>query len=297
MQEMQDAEESTLIFCSFQNICNYAEKTFRETDFSFLFNHQRKVFSIGYDLDTKRMDQSSYDLLASEARLASLIAIAKNDVPCDHWVSMARPVAQLNGHAALLSWGGSLFEYLMPTLLTRNVPGSMLDKACRTAIAHHITVAKLESIPWGLSESFCYHFDANHSYQYRPFGIKELALNSQLKEDHVIAPYATALALPFQPHETIINLKQLVQLGMLGPYGLYDAIDFTHSRNPSVKQDVVVPIYMTHHQGMIMLSLVNCLKHHVMIHRFHADLRIHTVELLLWEAPILNPNIRVEDRD
>lgn len=298
IKEMLDAKESAQnLLHTFQKISDCAEKTFVEMDFCFLFDNERKVFSVGYDLDTERMDLSSYDLLASEARLASLIAIAKNDIPQDHWVYMARPVALINDKPTLLSWGGSLFEYLMPTLLTRSIPGTLLDRACRAAISHHITIGNQENLPWGLSESSCYQFDAGHSYQYRAFGIKELAVNSNTKKDRVVAPYATALALPFQPKETIENLKQLIKLGMLGTYGLYDAIDFTPSRKHLFKKGAIVPIYMTHHQGMIMLSLVNCLKHHIMVRRFHTNPRIQTVELLLWEAPILNPDTREDDKD
>ncbi len=298
MKEMQTARKSARkLLHSLQKIRCWAEKTFSEMDFGFLFNSQRKVFSVGYNLDNGRLDLSSYDILASEARLASLIAIAKNDVPQDHWAHMARPFAWLNGEPALLSLGGSLFEYLMPTLLARTIPGSLLDGACRIAISGHIAVGNRKSLPWGLSESSCYPFDASQGYQYCSFGVKELAVNSKLGERQVIAPYATALALPFQPRDALNNLVRLIGLGMLGPYGLYEAIDFTLSPSTSFKQGTIVPIYMTHHQGMVMLSLVNCTQHHVMVHRFHADPRIQTVELLLWEVPIPHRNIKVRARD
>jgi cyclic beta-1,2-glucan synthetase len=264
----------------------WVEKTFAEMDFAFFFDRQRKVFSIGYDLEVDRPDISNYDLLASEARLASLVAIAKNDAPLDHWVHMARPMARSNGKLALLSWGGSLFEYLMPTLLMRTVPGTLLDRACRTAIAYHIAAGERSGLPWGFSESSCHPLDASQGYPYRTFGTKDLCINPKPVEARVIAPYATALSLPFEPRAAIANLRRLSRLGALGTYGLYEAVDFTPAYVSATNQGAVVPIYMTHHQGMVMLSLVNCLKQQIMIHRFHADPRIQTVELLLWEAPI-----------
>ncbi len=288
MHSARTTAQSLLL--SLEKVSKWAERTFAGMDFAFLFDFRRKVFRVGYDLELERLDVSSYDLLASEARLASLLAIAKNDIAPDHWMHMARPMDRPYGKPALLSWGGSLFEYLMPSLLTRTIPGTLLDRACRTAIACHIAAGEQAGLPWGLSESSCQPLDTRQGYPYRIFGINDLCVSPKPGDDRVVSPYASALALPFQPQEAIANLKRLSGLGALGACGLYEAIDFTPAHVPEANQGAVVPIYMTHHQGMIMLTLVNCLKKQIMIHRFHADSRIQTVELLLWEASIDVPS-------
>ena len=271
------------------------EACFDSMGFRFLYDPQRKVFHIGYNVDSGRLDSSYYDLLASEARITSLLAIAKGDVPQSHWLYLARPITQLNGTRALLSWSGTMFEYLMPTLLTRRYTGTLLDQSCGAAVEHQIAYGQSRHVPWGISESSFHYFDANQVYQYRAFGVPGLGYKRGLADDLVVTPYASILALPFAPLAVMQNLERFQKLNMFGLYGLYEAADFTAARLGTGQDCAVVRSYMAHHQGMILLSLCNHLHAESMIRRFHADPRIETVRLLLQEqipirAPIEHPH-------
>jgi cyclic beta-1,2-glucan synthetase len=278
-----------------EQIRQRAEAWFTEMNFGFLYDPQRRVFHIGYNVDMGRLDPNYYDLLASEARLTSLIAIAKGDVPQTHWLNMARPITQAGGERMLLSWSGTMFEYLMPTLLARSYPGTLLEQSCRAAVGRQIEYARSKRVPWGISESGYYYLDSNQAYQYRAFGVPELGYKRGLGEDLVIAPYASLLALPIEPHAVAQNLDELEKMGMIGSYGLYEAADFTAGRLATGRNFAIVRSYMAHHQGMILLSLGNYLNGEAMIRRFHADHRIETVQILLQEqtphrAPIEHPH-------
>ncbi len=271
-----------------------AEAYFHAMNFRFLYDPQRKVFHIGYNVDSGRLDSSYYDLLASESRLTSLLAIAKGDVPQNHWLYLARPITQLDGTRALLSWSGTMFEYLMPTLLTKRYADTLLDQSCYAAVEYQIAYGQAKHVPWGISESGFYYFDANEVYQYRAFGVPGLGYKRGLAEDLVVSPYASILALPYAPLAVIQNLARFQKLNMFGLYGLYEAADFTAERLGTGQDCAVVRSYMAHHQGMILLSLCNYLYGENMIQRFHADPRIETVGLLLQEqipvrAPIEHP--------
>jgi cyclic beta-1,2-glucan synthetase len=252
-------------------------------DFSFLFDRRRKVFRIGFNLDAGKLDDNHYDLLVSEARLASLIAIAKGDVPASHWLNLARPLARIGGSLALLSWSGTIFEYLMPLLLTRSYPGTLLHESCRTAVQRQRQYAGGRDAPWGISESGYYAFDAGQSYQYRAFGVPGLGLKRGLEDDLVVAPYASLLALPLTTKGVLDNYERFKALGMIGLYGPYEALDYTPSRVPVGQRRARVRSYMAHHHGMSMVSVANALQNDVMVQRFHADPRLQTVELLLQE--------------
>ncbi|WP_374689756.1 GH36-type glycosyl hydrolase domain-containing protein [Promineifilum sp.] len=253
-------------------------------EFSFLFNERRQVFHIGYNLENDRLDDSYYDLLASEARIASIVAIAKGDVPQSHWLHLSRPLAQTTDGLALLSWSGTMFEYLMPPLLMRNYRGTLLERSLHAVIHEQIQYAAQRGVPWGISESGFYAFDNALNYQYRAFGVPGLGFKRGLGEDLVIAPYASLLALAFRPRDVLDNIARLRALGAMGPYGLYEAVDFTNSRTDVEDgSGAIVRSYMAHHQGMIMLSLLNFLRGDRMTARFHADPRIQSVELLLQE--------------
>ncbi len=287
------AAESLLI--GFRDLGNQAEVYFREMDFDFLFDRNRQVFHIGYNVETGTLDGNYYDLLASEARIASLLAIAKGDVPQSHWMHLARPITQVNGARALLSWGGTMFEYLMPPLLLRRHAGSLLDQSNCAAVAHQIAYARRKGVPWGISESGYYRFDAGMHYQYRGFGVPGLGLKRGLSEDTVIAPYASLLALSLRPQAVMDNIAKLAKLQMLGRYGFYEAIDYTRSRLSSGQEKAIVRSYMVHHQGMALLSLTNYLQGDVMVRRFNADSRVQSVQLLLHEkspqrVPIEHPH-------
>ncbi len=278
-----------------QDLGAQAEAYFQAMRFDFLFDSQRQVFHIGYNVETETLDSNHYDLLASEARIASLLAIAKGDVPPSHWLHLGRPITRVNGARALLSWGGTMFEYLMPPLLMRHYEGTLLGQSCRAAIAHQITYARQKDVPWGISEAGYYGFDANMNYQYRGFGVPGLGFRRDLDEDLVITPYASLLALPLYPQAVMRNIAHLIERQMLGHYGFYEAIDYTDSRLHLGQKSAIVHSYMVHHQGMILLALTNYLQGEVIVHRFHADPRVQSVELLLQEqvpqqAPVEVPH-------
>jgi cyclic beta-1,2-glucan synthetase len=266
-------------------------------DFRFLFDQQRKVFYIGYNVDTGRLDSNHYDLLASEARIASLVAIGKGNVPQSHWLYLARPLTQVGNTRALLSWSGTMFEYLMPTLFLRSYHNTLLHQTCQAVVQRHIDYGKEKGVPWGISESGFYYLDAHQAYQYRAFGVPGLGYKRGLGDDLVVAPYASLMALPFEAQAVVQNLKLFQKLNVDGLYGLYEAIDFTPERLGAGQDYAIVRSYMAHHQGMILVALDNFLSGNRMVRRLHADLRIENVELLLQEqtpqrAEIENPHLQ-----
>ncbi len=225
----------------------------------FLYDPERRLFSIGYNVSEGRLDSSYYDLLASEARLGSFVAIARGDVPVEHWFSMSRPYSAIGRRRVLLSWTGTLFEYLMPLIFQRSQGNSLLDKAAKEAVAIHIAYGRKRGVPWGISESAFGDLDLNKTYQYKAFGVPELGLKRGLEEKVVVSPYATLLALNVAPRETVQNLKRLAGLGLLNDYGYYEAMDFSRQPSREGERGLIVQTYMAHHQGMGFLSLTNFL--------------------------------------
>ena len=276
---------------SYTNLASQANETVNAMNFKFLFDEQRQVFHIGYNVSTERLDNSYYDLLASEARIASLVAIAKGDVPQSHWLHLGRPITKVGGKLVLLSWSGTMFEYLMPDLLIKNYENTFLSDSCYAAIAEQRSYSQQKHIPWGISESGYLDFDANMNYQYRAFGVPNLGIKRDIPEDVVIAPYASLLGLSLQPQAVLANIKSLEDLRMLGRFGLYEAIDYTKTRLPPEKQHAIVQTYMAHHQGMILLAACNYLSNDVMIRRFHTDERVQSIELLLQEKIPQDPHL------
>lgn len=260
-----------------------AEGYVQEMDFAFLFDKRRKVFHIGYNVSGERLEPNHYDLLASEARTASLIAIAKGEVLPGHWLHLSRPLTRMEGYRVLLSWNGSMFEYLMPNLLLRDYEETALAQTNRGVVERQIAYAREQNVPWGVSESGYYRFDANMNYQYRGFGVPGLGRKRGLGEDLVIAPYASLLALSVSPQEVLRNFRRLRREEVLGSYGLYEAVDYTSSRLPLGEERVIVRSFMAHHQGMILLSLTNYLRDDVLLDYFHSHPRMQSVELLLQE--------------
>ena len=252
-----------------------------EMDFRFLFDHQRKLFSIGFQQSTHSMDGSYYDLLASEARLASFVAVAKNDAPVDHWFRLGRTLTYAAGAPALVSWSGSMFEYLMPLLVMRSYPFTVLTQSHEGALARHVTYASERGVPWGVSESAYNVRDRHHTYQYRPFGVPDLALKRGLGRELVIAPYASALATMVDPEKALANLRLLESNGALGRYGFRDAVDYTRP-DPDAEYHVV-GAFMAHHLGMSLVALTNGLTSQIWQRRFHADPVVRSAELLLHE--------------
>ncbi|MCM3869582.1 MAG: hypothetical protein ND895_02635 [Pyrinomonadaceae bacterium] len=252
-------------------------------DFRFLLDPERKVFTIGYNVGELRLDNSFYDLLASEARLASFVAIAKDDVPQEHWFRMGRQLTSVNGGRALISWTGTMFEYLMPVLVMRNYPGTLLNETYRSVVARQIEYGRERGVPWGISESAYNVRDLQLNYQYGPFGVPGLGLKRGLIEDLVIGPYATMLAAMIRPNEAMQNLRALEREGALGAYGFYESIDYTKERLPQDQRRVIIRAFMTHHQGMSLVALINALYNGRMENRFHSDPVVRATELLLQE--------------
>jgi cyclic beta-1,2-glucan synthetase len=261
--------------------------------FEFLYDRRRRIFSIGYRLaDAEgpgRLDGSSYDLLASEARLASFFAIAKGDVPQHHWFHLGRLVTNVHGRATLVSWGGTMFEYLMPQLLMRTFAGTLLDQSCRASVQRQIEYGHSRGVPWGISECAYAFTDRAGHYQYRAFGVPGLGLKRGLAEDLVVAPYATALAALIDPAAAADNLRRLARLGLEGRFGFYEAIDYrpllpdADAAPPGPAQPAIVRAYFAHHQGMSLVALANVLRNDVFVARFHSDPRVKASELLLQE--------------
>jgi cyclic beta-1,2-glucan synthetase len=252
-----------------------------EMDFRFLFDETRKLFSIGYQRSTNTLDNSFYDLLASEARLASFLAIAKDDVAVEHWFRLGRTLTPVVGTRVLLSWSGSMFEYLMPLLVMRSFPFTLLDQTYHGAVKRQISYGAERDVPWGISESAYNVRDREQVYQYRGFGVPDLALKRGLYRELVVAPYATVLALLVDPGAALENMSILEAQGALGPYGFRDAIDYSRPDPDSEKS--IVGAYMAHHTGMSLVALTNALNRQTWQERFHADPLVRSAELLLHE--------------
>ncbi len=260
-----------------------AREMWEHTDFSMLFDEQRLLFAIGFNTAEGHLDPSYYDMLASECRLASFLAIAKGDVPQEHWFRLGRQITSADGSQALLSWSASMFEYLMPLLVMRSWPMTLLDETYQAVVNRQIEYGRERGVPWGVSESAFNVKDAELVYQYQAFGVPGLGLKRGLSDDIVIAPYATALALPVAPSEAIANFRSLAEIGARGRYGYYDAIDFTPGRVPAGERRAVVKAFMAHHQGMTLIALGNALTEDRMRERFHRDPMVASTELLLQE--------------
>ena len=228
----QAAGAAARLIDTLHEIAAKAQRLFDETDFEFLFERERKLFAIGYSVGEGTLDTSYYDLLASEARLASFVAIAKGDVPPSHWLRLGRRLATSAFGPLLLSWSGSMFEYLMPSLVLYTPRHSLLNQTCRRAVQRQIEYGKRRSVPWGVSESAFYVRDRDLTYQYAAFGVPGLGLKRGLADDLVVAPYATALAAMYAPRAALRNFERLDALGALQRYGYYEALDFTASRLP-----------------------------------------------------------------
>ncbi|RCW74484.1 cyclic beta-1,2-glucan synthetase [Pseudorhodoferax soli] len=254
-----------------------------DMDFAFLLDPERKLLSIGYALAEQRLDANCYDLLASEARLASLFAIAKGDAPTRHWFRLGRTATPLFGASALVSWSGSMFEYLMPSLVMRAPVGSLLEQTNRLIVQRQIAYGDLLGMPWGISESAYNARDLEFTYQYANFGVPGLGLKRGLADHRVVAPYATALAAMVDPQAACRNFARLAAMGALGRHGFYEALDFTPARLPEGARVALVRNFMAHHQGMAIVAIANVLHNGRMRDRFHREPMVQSSELLLQE--------------
>jgi len=260
-----------------------AREMWEHTDFRMLYDTHRQLFSIGYNLADGRLDPSYYDLLASECRLASFLAIAKGDVAQEHWFRLGRSLTRTPDGRALVSWSASMFEYLMPLLVMRGWPGTLLDETYSAVVRRQISYGRERGVPWGVSESAFNAKDASLTYQYQAFGVPGLGLKRGLSDDVVVAPYASVLALPIDPVAVVANLAAFSAEGGEGRYGYYESLDYTAGRAPAGKTRAVVKAYFAHHQGMSFVALGNALDGAKMQARFHADPMVSSAELLLQE--------------
>jgi cyclic beta-1,2-glucan synthetase len=279
----QAAEAAKMLNSRLAKIAQTSTRIIDEMDFKFLLDQERKVFTIGYNVSEGRQDNSYYDLLASEARLGSFVAIAKGDIPQEHWFRMGRQLTAVDGGRALISWTGTMFEYLMPLLVMRSYPQTLLGETYQAVVSRQIEYGQERGVPWGISESAYSARDLNLNYQYGPFGVPGLGLKRGLIEDLVVSPYSTMLASNVFPDQAMENLRLLERDGALSRYGFYEALDFTPERVKKGERFTVVRAYMAHHHGMSLIALDNLLHHGLMQNRFHSDPIVRATELLLQE--------------
>ncbi|MEN3337713.1 MAG: cyclic beta,2-glucan synthetase [Acidobacteriota bacterium] len=279
-------------------LSDLADDFVEETEFGFLFHPARQLFSIGYSVTDGRLDTSYYDTLASEARLASFVAIATGQITHEHWFKLGRALTPTGSARALLSWSASMFEYFMPLLVMRSYPATLLSETYLAVIERQEQYGTQRGVPWGISESAYNAQDLQGNYQYRAFGVPGLGLKRGLADDLVIAPYACLLAAPVMPLDVIRNLERLTAAGLSGRYGFYESIDYTPERMLPDGRGAVLPTYMAHHQGMSLVALDNALHDRPMQQRFHADPRVQAAELLLQEriphlVPLVKPPMEI----
>ena len=256
---------------------------FADMDYSFLYDKGRQLLTIGYSVGDRRRDTSYYDLLASEARFCSFVAIAQGQLPKENWFALGRMLTNPGGEPVLLAWDGSMFEYLMPLLVMPNYENTLLDQTYKAAVKSQIAYGDKRDIPWGISESGYNNIDVHLNYQYRAFGVPGLGLKRGLADDLVVAPYASALALMIAPREACENLQRLDAKGMMGAYGFYEALDYTASRLQSGQTNVAVRSFMAHHQGMSLLAMAHLLLNCPMQKRFESEPMFQSAALLLQE--------------
>jgi cyclic beta-1,2-glucan synthetase len=278
-----DAVQTPSLAPRLQALADTARGMALAMDFAFLIDPERKLLSIGYAVAEQRLDNNCYDLLASEARLASLFAIAKGDAPTRHWFRLGRAATPLGQGSALISWSGSMFEYLMPSLVMRAPAGSLLEQTNRLVVQRQVAYGKARGIPWGISESAYNARDLEYTYQYSNFGVPGLGLKRGLADNLVVAPYATALAAMVDAPAADRNFRYLTNLGALGRHGFYEALDFTATRLPEDAPLAIVRCYMAHHQGMAIVAIGNVLLQGHMRSRFHREPMVQACELLLQE--------------
>ena len=254
-----------------------------QTNFKVLYSEEQRLFSIGFNVEENKLTDSYYDLLASEARQASLVAIAKKDIPPKHWNNLSRTLTVLKKYKGLISWSGTAFEYLMPNINIPRYEGSLLDESCRFLIMNQIEYSKKLGIPWGISESAFNLKDLHSNYQYKAFGIPWLGLKRGLADEMVVATYGSVLAITDCPQRVVENLKVLEREGMYNKYGFYESIDYTPERLNKGKQSEPVRTYMAHHQALILLSINNLFNNNIFQKRFMENPELEAVSILLQE--------------
>jgi cyclic beta-1,2-glucan synthetase len=270
-----------------RNTATQAGRLADDMDFAFLLNPRRKLMSVGFDVQANELQASCYDLLATESRTAVFAAVAKEDIPQESWFLLGRAHTLDHGRPVLLSWTGTMFEYLMPALWMRSFSNTLLERSRIAAVRSQQAYAESRGIPWGISESAYYKLDEAGNYQYRAFGLPQLAMMKSDSNPLVISPYSTFLALTIDPSAVLINLRRMESMGWFGAYGFYEAADYTVFRSRfRWSRCQVVRAWMAHHQGMSLLALGNFLCDNVVQRWFHSDRRVQATELLLHEKPV-----------
>ncbi len=273
------------------------EKCAYSMDFRPLYHEKKKLFSIGFSLDENKLSNSFYDLLISEARQVSFLAIALGQVPPSHWFALGRGLTAVDGYRGLVSWSGTMFEYFMPLLIMKNYDNSLLSETYRFALRCGKRAGRKRHLPWGVSESGFYAFDHDGNYQYKAFGVEELRLSRQSPEDAVVAPYATFLALPEDTKASLSNLSWLRKEGLFGEYGFYEAVDYTKKRLYKNMQKGIVKSYMAHHQGMSLAAITNVLCDSLLQSSFHQNPCIRSMEPLLKERVPVHATVLKEKHE
>lgn len=270
-----------------RNIAEQARTLADEMDFGFLLNRRRGLLSVAFEVEKQELLPACYDLLASEARVAYFVAIAKDEIPQDSWFQLGRAPTEDSGVVGLLSWTGTMFEYLMPTLWTRIYPNTLLERAASVAVRMQQDYAIEKEVPWGISESACAKMDDAGNYQYFPFGVPQLAIHKPDEYGPVISPYSTFIALNVDPQNSLENLRKMQRQQWMGAYGFYEALDFSPQRGRShARRPQIVHCWMAHHLGMSLLSIANFLRAEVVQRWFHSHPRVKATELLLQEKPV-----------
>lgn len=292
MQETQNNNSNKV-----QSLILAIDKLIEETDFSKLYDEQTRLFSIGFNIEENKLTDSYYDLLASEARQTSLVAISKKDVPAKHWNNLSRTLTILNKYKGLISWSGTAFEYLMPNTNIPNYPGSLLDESTKFMLMSQKEYAKKLNIPWGISESAFHLKDLNHNYQYKAFGIPWLGLKRGLGDEMVVASYGSIMAVSEEPKQVLQNLKKLEEQGMYQKYGFYESIDYTPTRLKKGQEYAIVKTYMAHHQGLILLAINNLFSNYILQKRFMANPELEAIDILLQEKMPENVILTKEEKE
>jgi len=283
---LPEAEQRlTQLKSDLSKITDEAERHADAMEYGFLLVKSRQLLSIGYDGSTGELHSACYDLLASEARIASFIAVAKGDIPQQSWFRLDRSHVLVKGQPALLSWTGTMFEYMMPALWMRTFPNTLITRSLESAV--RIQRDHVKNIPWGISESGFAKMDPQGRYGYQAWGIPALALKYGAEDGPVISPYSTFLALSLLRRDAISNLRRMAELGWMGDYGFYEAADYTQGKIPEL-----VRSWMAHHQGMCLLAVTNLLKDNIVQHWFHATPRVRAAELLLHEKPLSKETLK-----
>lgn len=281
---VKDAEQAAVrTLANLNSFALQSAEIVEEMNFEFLLDEERKVFVIGFNAETEKLDNSYYDLLASESRLTSFVAIAKGEISQEHWFRLGRSLTPVDSSRALVSWTGTMFEYLMPILVMRDYQETLLSQTYNAVVGRQIEYGTKNNVPWGISESAFNARDLQLNYQYRAFGVPGLGLKRGLSEDLVVTPYATALAALVTPHEAMKNFRRMADEGLLARFGFYESIDYTPERLPQDRSFAIIRAYMAHHQGMILVALNNLVHSNIMQDRFHSEPIVQATELLLQE--------------